>query len=61
MFPIFERCHPSSETEVNKKLLINHLGVLQKQFSFDLKTLMSPNVNGIQIHCHEQYLWTNDL
>jgi hypothetical protein len=37
IFPTFERCRPSSETEANKILFINHLGALQNQFSLHFK------------------------
>jgi len=37
MFPTFERCHPSNETETNKKLFISHLSALQKQLWFYFK------------------------
>jgi len=30
IFPAFERCRPSNETEANTKLFVNHLNVLQK-------------------------------
>jgi hypothetical protein len=39
IFPAFERCRPSSETEAMKESCINHLGDLQKQFSSHFKDI----------------------
>jgi hypothetical protein len=37
--PAFERGRPSSETGSNKKLIVKHMGPLQKQFSLYLKDM----------------------
>jgi hypothetical protein len=41
IFPTFERCCLSNETEGNKRLFINHLGALQIQFSLYFKDTKS--------------------
>jgi len=68
MFSALERCRPTSEIKPNKKLILNHMGTLQEQFSLyfiyvDISkcewvrnTFPSNNVSGLMICEHEQLI-----